>query len=199
MRYQRACHQGVRLCLRVEMSLIENESNHMPENIEEREAAIERMAKFLDILRGEDDLGIIIRAHIHIEHELTEFIEARLSEPSILKPLRPTYEDKVLLAVGLGFLPEYQAALSNIGKLRNDFAHNLRGTLGKQEANNLRKAMAAEALEIARRSYVATREKLASDRPEGLEQQQPRDEIVLYLVSLWSALATAAIQAKAVK
>ena len=157
------------------------------------------MGKLIDALRGEDDLGVVIRAQIHIEHELTEFIQVRLSDPSILKPLHPTYEDKVLLAVGLGLSQDYRAALSNIGKLRNDFAHNLRGTLGEQEANNLRKAMTTEVLEAARRSYEATREKLASDRPDKLEQQAPKDEIVLYLVVLWSTLVTAAMQARAAK
>jgi hypothetical protein len=166
---------------------------------EERQTMSERMGQLLAILGNEDDLGVVIRAHIYIEHELTEFIQARLSDPSILKPLHPTYEDKVLLAVGLGLSQDYQAALANIGKLRNGFAHELRGSLGQQEANNLRRAMAVEALDIARRSYAATREKLASNRPKKLEQQEPRDEIALYLVVLWSALATAAVQAKAVK
>lgn len=164
------------------------------------QATTRRMADFNKVLSGDDDLGVVIRAHVHIEHELTEFIKNRLHEPSILDKLKPTFEDKVLLAVGLGLQPDYQPALSNIGSLRNTFAHKLNAMLGKQEAKNLRRAMPNEAIEIARTSYSSIRPKLeANVYPERLENLEPKYEVIIYLGCLWSALATASVKATEVK
>jgi hypothetical protein len=38
------------------------------ENLDARERA------FFQALEGDDELGMVVRAHIHIEHELREFI-----------------------------------------------------------------------------------------------------------------------------
>jgi hypothetical protein len=55
----------------------------VPDNyIESVEA---RTDAFFQMLNGEDDLGMVIRAHIHIEHELREFILATAPNPGEIK------------------------------------------------------------------------------------------------------------------
>ena len=67
---------------------------------ERRRKRIESLA---EVLRAEDDLGKVVRAHIHIEHELQELIFLAAPNPTQLKPFdRMEYSEKVQLALVLG-------------------------------------------------------------------------------------------------
>jgi len=75
-------------------------------------------------LRNEDDLGKVVRAHIHIEHELQEFIFFAAPVPDQLKSFDSMeFTEKVQLALLLGLTPDLKAALNATGRLRNKFAH----------------------------------------------------------------------------
>lgn len=69
------------------------------EGIEKRDAA------FFEALSGEDDLGMVIRGHIHIEHELQEFIIAAAPRPSEIRLSDFDYAGKLRLALALGLEP----------------------------------------------------------------------------------------------
>jgi hypothetical protein len=51
---------------------------------------------FLDALLSEDELGVVVRAHIHVEASLSEFIETLIPVPAELPNLR--YQQRVELA-----------------------------------------------------------------------------------------------------
>jgi hypothetical protein len=159
----------------------------------ERLGIEERQAAFNATLMGEDHLGMIIRAHIHIEHELAGFLEAVTPRPESLKPLRLDYDGRVNLAVALGLPPDYLAMLSCVGKLRNQFAHRLNAQLGSQEANNLERAMDEHA-EVAKSALASTDRKLghATRKWSDLE---PKDQLILMLSTIWSAIAVANVKA----
>ncbi len=63
------------------------------------EGVMKRNEEFLQLLDGEDDLGMVIRAHIHIEHELREFIVAAAPQPAELKLSDYDYASTLKLAI----------------------------------------------------------------------------------------------------
>jgi hypothetical protein len=54
--------------------------------------------EFLKDLQGEDELGMVIRAHIHIEHHLNELLNMVIPYPEYLKPMQLDYAGKVSVA-----------------------------------------------------------------------------------------------------
>ena len=102
---------------------------------ERRRKRIEALA---EVLRAEDDLGKIVRAHIHVEHELQEVIFLAAPNPTQLKPFdRMEYSEKVQLALVLGLNAELKPALNATGNLRNKFSHRLDMKIGEEEVTNL--------------------------------------------------------------
>jgi hypothetical protein len=102
---------------------------------ERRRKRIEALA---EVLRAEDDLGKIVRAHIHIEHELQEVIFLAAPNRTQLKSFdKMEYSDKVQLALVLGLNAELKPALNATGNLRNKFSHRLDMKIGEEEVTNL--------------------------------------------------------------
>lgn len=102
---------------------------------ERRKKKIEALAA---VLRAEDDLGKIVRAHIHIEHELQELIFFAAPKPAHLKAFdKMEFSEKVQLALVLGLNAELKPALNAMGNLRNKFSHRLDMKIGEQEVTNL--------------------------------------------------------------
>ena len=89
-------------------------------------------------LRNEDDLGKVVRAHIHIEHELQELIFFAAPGRVHLKRFdNMEFSEKVQLALVLGLNAELKPALTATGTLRNKFAHRLDMKIGEEEAKSL--------------------------------------------------------------
>jgi hypothetical protein len=152
---------------------------------------------FNKALLGEDDLGMVVRAQIHIENQLIEFIRATLSPASALDALDLDYAGRVKLALALGLPPTFKPALTFVGNLRNKFAHRLDAEISAQEALNFENALGSEK-QVHDRSYAATRKKLSlTDKPTAVSQLDPKDRILLCFVTLWSGVAVAVVKAKA--
>jgi hypothetical protein len=97
-----------------------------------------RLESLSAALSNEDDLGKVVRAQIHIEHELQDFIFFAAPVPDQLKSFDSMeFTDKVQLALLLGLTPDLKAALNATGRLRNKFAHKLDMKIGEDEAKNL--------------------------------------------------------------
>ena len=89
-------------------------------------------------LQSEDDLGKVIRGHIHIEHELNQIIFFAAANPNELKSFdRQEFSEKVRLALVLGLKTDLATPLNAAGNLRNKFAHRLDTKLSKQMAKTL--------------------------------------------------------------
>ena len=111
-------------------------SNAFGRLLEERQRG--RLESLSAALRNEDDLGKVVRAHIHIEHELQDFIFFAAPVPDQLKSFDTMeFTDKVQLALLLGLTPDLRAGLNATGRLRNKFAHKLDMKIGEDEAKNL--------------------------------------------------------------
>ena len=110
----------------------------------------ERRSRRLELLaaalRNDDDLGKVVRAHIHIEHELQDVIFFAAPKPNQLKSFdKMEFSDKVHLALVLGLNADLKPALTATGTLRNKFAHRLDTRIGEEEAKNLVATLAPSA------------------------------------------------------
>jgi hypothetical protein len=112
-----------------------------------------------DALRSEDDLGKMVRAHIHIEHELQDIIFFAAPNPTQLKAFENIeYSEKVRLALILGLNSELKPPLNAIGTLRNKFSHRLDMKIGEDEAKNL----IATLPPLAKQRFKASRQEALS-------------------------------------
>ena len=76
-------------------------------------------------LKQEDDVGLVIRGHLHIEHQLTEYISKILPYPEKCDWEKVGYSGKVELALSCGLPSNIRPILEKLGELRNDFTSNL--------------------------------------------------------------------------
>jgi hypothetical protein len=149
----------------------------------------DRNAAFYEALRGEDELGLVIRAHIHIEHELVLFIRTALPWPDEWKVDQTDYDSKVRLALALDLNRGLKSPLNRLGSLRNDFAHKLTSSLTKQVAKSLYAAFDGRGKQAIQQAYLNTRTRLPeSGHPTAISSLSPKDQIVLYLVTLRAAV-----------
>ncbi len=143
--------------------------------------------RLLTILLGEDDLGVVIRAHIHIEEYIEKFLILK-TDFQYVKKMNLDFSEKLLLAVSLGFNNDLYAPLVSLSNIRNKFAHKTDSVLTKSDVNNLYKSFAPEhkegLQEIIRNN---------SDRPEGLATKYAdlalSEKFVLMVMSLDILLA----------
>lgn len=146
-------------------------------------------------LMNEDPLGMVIRAHIHIEKLLIDFLEVRMPKTA-LAVLKLDFDRRVHLAIAFGLPTEFKAALHFVGSLRNRFAHQLDAALTKEDAKNFARALGPENREISRQSYLLTHRRLASAKqPADMKALPPRDQVMLHLVTLWTGVALIAAYA----
>jgi len=144
-----------------------------------------RNAAFFQMLEGEDDLGMIVRAHIHIEHELREFILAAAPKPKEIKFSDFDYAKTLQLALALGLNPELKAGLTALGALRNKFAHRLDMKLSDQHAKDLWTTLTSELKTDMRKAYASARQKhLHTGRPPDMLKTTPKDLIAMCIVML---------------
>jgi hypothetical protein len=105
-----------------------------------------RLESLAAALRNDDDLGKVVRAHIHIEHELQDLIFFAAPKPNQLKSFdKMEFSEKVHLALVLGLNADLKPALTATGTLRNKFAHRLDTRIGEEEAKNLIATLAPSA------------------------------------------------------
>jgi hypothetical protein len=159
----------------------------------------DRQARLTENLMGEDELGVVVRAHIHIEHELTEFIKARLYPPTALEAIRLDYSGRIRLALTLGLPPELKPALQFVGTLRNKFAHQLDSAIDKEDADSFESVLGRLGKPIVDRAFQQLEEEwIAAQRGVPLTQNDPKTRVTLYFVAVWSAVAVVTMKSKGI-
>ncbi|MEQ8409744.1 MAG: hypothetical protein RKH07_15865 [Gammaproteobacteria bacterium] len=144
-------------------------------------------SQFIEDLNGEDDLGCVIRGHIHVEAELDNFIQLRTSHPDQLKGADLTYDQKIHLALALGLPTVLKSPLQYLGKVRNSFAHNLNRSIGKEEAGNFYKTFASEEKEYI--NEVIERVNAKTDGPDKKLKTMPvKEQFAMHVISLEASL-----------
>ena len=153
---------NMRIGITFELAKAPEETKTIRDFLSERRR--KRIESLAEVLRPEDDLGKVVSAHIHIEHELQELIFLAAPNPTQLKPFdRMEYSEKVQLALVLGLNAELKPALSATGNLRNKFSHRLDRKFGadtkrvpKDARKELLKALALLGSEHAAERASAT-------------------------------------------
>ena len=156
---------------------------------ERRRKRIEALA---EVLRAEDDLGKIVRAHIHIEHELQEVIFLAAPNPTQLKSFdKMEYSDKVQLALVLGLNAELKPALNATGNLRNKFSHRLDMKIGEEEVTNLISTFTPSAKQQFQRLLRTALSELPQNALEGeaLSYFQAQIKATIFFLRLFDEVA----------
>jgi len=80
-------------------------------------------------LKSEDDVGLVIRGHLHLENRLMEYVAKHLPFPDKCDWEKIGYSGKVELALACGLPNNIRPILEKLGELRNDFTSNLEATI----------------------------------------------------------------------
>ncbi|WP_426683668.1 hypothetical protein ABFU84_05815 [Xanthomonas translucens pv. undulosa] len=150
-------------------------------------------------LAREDQMGMVVRAHIRVESLLIQTIDCLVLRPNLLPKLNLDYDQYVTLALALGLKEKFGPPLHVLGKLRNDFAHKLNTSLTKQSANNLYTAFGAD----DKREVQACFERIKGDNEEmrhfrRFSDLEPADQFKILALTLWAVVrATVMLHAEA--
>ena len=79
---------------------------------------------FAELVR-EDNIGLVLRGHLHVERKLIAFISRQLLYPERIDWGKIDYTGKVELALSCGLEVDIRPALEHLQTLRNNFAHSL--------------------------------------------------------------------------
>jgi len=104
---------------------------------------------FYEALQQEDHLGVVIRSHIYIEHEVVELLKASWLDYACVAKMNLRYEQKVELAGAVGLEDSFLPPLRKLGKIRNDFAHRLGTNLTRQREDEFLR-LALHNVQVAR-------------------------------------------------
>lgn len=149
----------------------------------------DRRKGFYTALMGEDELGLVIRAHIHVEHELIEFINRKLMEPAMLGNSYVSYAARVSLALALGLPKCLKDPLNALNRLRNDFAHALGTSLTEDKVQKFYGTFNETMKQAVQVSYDSMRTNTPSPaQPSQIKTLIPRDRFVLYVINLWAVV-----------
>jgi len=96
----------------------------------------------LNLVNQKDDLQLVIRCHLVIEHYLVKFIELKLVNPEEFNSERLNFRQKVELAIALGSIDKSKKGiLLALNKLRNKYAHDMRHKVTDNEIKQLESAL----------------------------------------------------------
>jgi len=111
-------------------------------------------------LQNEDDLGAVIRGHLHIEHALNELLKRQIPFFERLEKLHLDYKVKVGLAIAMGLNAGYEQPLRGVGLLRNKYAHQPGFKISVSDTTNLYKTFSGDDKAIIQDAYQRTNKDL---------------------------------------
>ncbi|THJ21438.1 MAG: hypothetical protein CAF45_011430 [Nitrospira sp. CG24E] len=152
-----------------------------------------KIDEFIRVLSGEDELGAVVRAHIHIEALLFKLLGLLVKDEDYLRKLNLEFSQCVDLAVALGLGREHAKGLRAFGGLRNEFAHNLDSELSEGRVNNLYESLSATDKEVVQVAYVQTNSQLGVSPPK-FKDLTPKERFVLIAVALRGMLEVALLE-----
>jgi hypothetical protein len=146
---------------------------------------------FVGALFGEDELGVVVRAHIHIEAKLLELLELLVANPQHLERMDLGFAQRVNLAIALGLKSEHASGLSALGTLRNAFAHRLDVQLSEDRVTNLYAALSSSDKEVVHLAYTRTNVQMGRQDALPFGRLSAKERFILISVALRAMLITA--------
>lgn len=157
---------------------------------------------FRDALNRQDDIGLVILAHIHIEAAIDDFNKEFMADAEEYDAIELEFSKKASLASALGLHQESLPVLRAIGKMRNRFAHRLDQRINDDLANNLYSALSGGDKSVVQETYKHTlktnpRGKDDEPLPQKFNALDPRDRLILLLVTVRAKMLAARMEAAA--
>ncbi|MEZ0315833.1 MAG: hypothetical protein ACAH10_02980 [Methylophilaceae bacterium] len=121
------------------------------------------LLSLIQVLSSEDDLGVVVRVHLHIEQQLNLIIEGLVPHPKSLPRLR--FEQKIKLAIALGLNQDFFEPLKKIGDIRNSFSHDIKAKLTRDLVIEFLAALTQAQLDKLNKAYEKTLAQLCDGRP----------------------------------
>jgi hypothetical protein len=143
--------------------------------------------KFLDDLQREDDIGFILRGHIHVESQLIELLKEFFPFPEHCDFEKLNYRSKVEIACAAGLTHEIKNFLYCIGSIRNKFAHRVDSSVSANIALDLYHSLPESYRSEIRHSYMAFG-KVEHVDPSSIE---PRELMTLLFIHARQAVKAA--------
>lgn len=143
--------------------------------------------QFSDDLMREDDVGLVLRGHLHIEHQLMELISIALPFKERCDWSRIGYRGKIELALSCGLREDMRQPLKSIGSLRNNFAHDLGANIEKKKVMDIYNGLSERLRKGVKVSYAATGRQ-GTFKPSQLVE---KDLLVLLFVNFRQAIRAA--------
>ena len=137
---------------------------------------------FKTALEHEDDLGAVIRVHLHLEIYVNQIINLLVPNPEDLKPIGLDYFGKVHLISALRIDPQNLKVLLALGKMRNKFAHDLNYKLDKSNVKNLYETLSSFLKETLQNSHNKVRCKREFQDINKFEKLSPKSQFILIAV-----------------
>lgn len=112
--------------------------------------------EFMDSLQHDDDLGVILRAHLHLEMLLTALLLRHTYNATAAIDALGYYK-KVEVASTMGLIPSQLAKqLKQVGALRNAFAHTLDRVFTSDDADALVRTLAMKQAKVVEQVVSAS-------------------------------------------
>jgi hypothetical protein len=140
-----------------------------------------------EALFGEDELGVVLRAHFYVEAALEAFIDELIPFPDYLPKLR--FEQKAKLACALALDGVVFSPLKELGDLRNSSGHQVGAKLTIGSVNKFFDSFSAQDRSSIGAGYELTRQQMQQTQPmPPLKDLGPRDKFVLAVIALHKIL-----------
>jgi hypothetical protein len=147
--------------------------------------------EFAEQLTAEDELGSVVRAHLHIEFHVDQLLAAVAPNPKAVETLALSYVGRVRLLNVFGFGNNLTKPLIGLGQLRNKFAHRLNYKLTSQNMRALYDMLDPLGRHIVHHAYDSARAKSAGKHPKKLWSLPPKDIFSLLATTIRASLLVA--------
>jgi len=160
-------------------------------HVKQKRVTASRQEELINVIRGEDELGAVIRAHILIEAQLIRLLELLVPYKSHLRRIHLTYAERLELAQALGLKPQFGPPLKYLGTIRNDFAHWPNTHINKTYVDTFYSTLSKDDKAILRQCWKVTKQKTPTPPKGSFRQQQLRDQFDLMVITLHGILISA--------
>ena len=148
--------------------------------------------KLFTDLKREDDVGLVIRGHLHVENQLIDFISNTLLHSEKCDWEKIGYSGKVELVFVCGLFDGMWVILEKLGELRNDFANNLNAIIDPKWVLNTYNGLSAQLKKDLEKSYKT----MDLGRLSQQATLDTRDLLVLIFLSVRQAVNAATSKPK---
>lgn len=144
--------------------------------------------QFLEDLRREDDLGLVIRGHLHIEHQLISLASGVLPFASRIDWNEVPFKTKLEIASACGLPDDRRELIRRLNVLRNDFAHRLSASVQKKTVVDIYNSLSPLIQDAIKRAH----EIMGFGKFPGPAALEPRDLLIHLFISARQATKAAA-------